>query len=132
MAANSLRAGSSYGGAVPFRSSDGLSTRPGAASEEIQLRIDPMDLDDELTGLHHQVRRLKHVAEEIGTEMKYQKDFLEQLQMTMIKAQAGVKNNLRRLNKNIIQSGSNHIVHVVVFALICFTIVYFWSKISRK
>lgn len=41
---------------------DGLSTRPGAASEEIQLRIDPMDLDDELTGLHHQVRRLKHVS----------------------------------------------------------------------
>ncbi|GAU35149.1 hypothetical protein TSUD_217820 [Trifolium subterraneum] len=79
MAANSLRAGSSYGGAVPFRSSDGLSTRPGAASEEIQLRIDPMDLDNELTALHRQVTRLKNVAEEIGTEMKYQKDFLEQL-----------------------------------------------------
>jgi len=40
---------------------DGLSTRPGAASDEIQLRIDPMDLDDELTGLHTQVRRLKNV-----------------------------------------------------------------------
>lgn len=72
------------------------------------------------------------VAEEIGTEMKYQKDFLEQLQMTMIKAQSGVKNNLRRLNKSIIQSGSNHIVHVICFALICFFVVYFWSKMSRK
>ncbi|KAF7817002.1 bet1-like protein [Senna tora] len=72
------------------------------------------------------------VAEEIGTEVKYQKDFLEQLQMTMIKAQAGVKNNLRRLNKSIIQNGSNHIVHVVAFALLCFFVVYLWSKMSRK
>ncbi|KAK7321247.1 hypothetical protein VNO77_31702 [Canavalia gladiata] len=132
MAANSHRAGSSYGGAAPYRSRDGLSTRPVAGSEEIQLRIDPLDLDDEITGLHRQVRRLKHVAEEIGTEVKYQKDFLEQLQMTMIKAQAGVKNNLRRLNKSIIQNGSSHIVHVIMFALICFFVVYLWSKMSRK
>lgn len=41
---------------------DGLSTRPVGASEEIQLRIDPLDLDDEITGLHRQVRRLKHVC----------------------------------------------------------------------
>lgn len=44
--------------------SDGLSTRTGAGSEEIQLRIDPMhsDLDDEITGLHGQVRQLKNVS----------------------------------------------------------------------
>lgn len=53
-------------------------------------------------------------------------------QMTVAKAQAGVKNNLRRLNRSIVRNGSNHIVHVVLFALICFTIVYLWSKMSRK
>jgi len=53
-------------------------------------------------------------------------------QMTVLKAQAGVKNNVRRLNKSIIQHGSNHIVQVVVFALICFFVVYFWAKMSRK
>lgn len=52
--------------------------------------------------------------------------------MTVAKAQAGVKNNLRRLNRSIVRNGSNHIVHVVLFALICFTIVYLWSKMSRK
>ncbi|KAG2389699.1 Bet1-like protein [Vigna angularis] len=57
MAANSHRVGSSYGGAASYRSRDGLSTRPVGASEEIQLRIDPMDLDEEITGLHRQVRR---------------------------------------------------------------------------
>ncbi|KAB2085081.1 hypothetical protein ERO13_A05G356050v2 [Gossypium hirsutum] len=52
--------------------------------------------------------------------------------MTMIKAQAGVKNNIRKLNKSIIKHGSNHIVHVVLFALFCFFVVYMWSKVSRR
>ncbi|CAJ2641177.1 unnamed protein product [Trifolium pratense] len=134
MSSNSSRGGSYYGGAAPFRSSEGLSTRTAAASsDEIQLRIDPVgDLDDEITGLFGQVKRLRNVAEEIGTEVKSQKDFLEELQMTMAKAQAGVKNNLRRLNRSIVRNGANHIVHVITFALICFLIVYLWSKMSRK
>ncbi|XP_039003365.1 bet1-like protein At4g14600 [Hibiscus syriacus] len=68
------------------------------------------------------------VAQEIGSEAKFQKDFLDQLQMTMIKAQAGVKNNIRKLKKSIIKHGSNHIVHVVLFALFCFFVVHMWSK----
>ncbi|KAF3976495.1 hypothetical protein ACB098_12G073200 [Castanea mollissima] len=132
--ASSSYGGSSYGGAASYRSREGLSTRAVGGSDEIQLRIDPMhaDFDDEITGLRTQVKKLRHVAEEIGTEARFQKDFLNQLQMTVLKAQAGVKNNLRRLNKSIIQHGSNHIVQVVVFALICFFVVYFWAKMSRK
>ncbi|CAL0327355.1 unnamed protein product [Lupinus luteus] len=134
MSSNSHRRGPFYGDASPFRSREGLNTRPVPSSDsnEIQLRIDPMDMDDEITGLRGQVQKLRHVAEEIGTEVKYQKDFLEQLQTTMAKAQAGVKNNLRRLNKSIIRNGSNHVVHVIAFALLCFFVVYFWSKVSRK
>lgn len=43
--------------------SEGLSARQGANSDEIQLRIDPVhgDLDEEISGLHSQVRRLKSV-----------------------------------------------------------------------
>jgi hypothetical protein len=42
---------------------EGLSTRTAAASsDEIQLRIDPVgDLDDEITGLFGQVKRLRNV-----------------------------------------------------------------------
>ncbi|GMY07004.1 bet1-like protein At4g14600 [Fagus crenata] len=134
MASSSYTGGSFYGGAAPYRSREGLSTRTASSSDEIQLRIDPMhaDMDDEITGLRSQVKKLRHVAEEIGTEARFQKDFLNQLQMTVLKAQAGVKNNVRRLNKSIIQHGSNHIVQVVVFALICFFVVYLWAKMSRK
>ncbi|XP_011101295.1 bet1-like protein At4g14600 [Sesamum indicum] len=123
--------------AAPYRSRDGLSTRPGAyggSSDEIQLRIDPMhaDFDEEVSGLRKQVRKLRDVAQEIETEAKFQNDFLNQLQMTMIKAQAGVKNNMRRLNKSIIREGSSHVMHVVLFALLLFFFVYFWSKFSRR
>ncbi|XP_050219918.1 bet1-like protein At4g14600 [Mercurialis annua] len=134
MAASSSRGSSFYGGAAPYRSREGLSTRPVANSDEIQLRIDPMhgDFDDEISGLHSQVKLLRNVAEEIGSEAKFQKDFLDQLQMTVIKAQAGVKNNMRKLNRSIVKNGGNHIVHVVLFALFCFFLVYLWSKVSRR
>uniref|UniRef100_A0A5B7C345 t-SNARE coiled-coil homology domain-containing protein n=1 Tax=Davidia involucrata TaxID=16924 RepID=A0A5B7C345_DAVIN len=133
MASNSHRGGDFYG-AAPYRSREGLSTRQVASSDEIQLRIDPMhaDLDDEITGLHKQVRQLRNVAQEIESEAKFQNDFISQLQMTLIKAQAGVKNNMRKLNKSIIQQGSNHVMHVVLFALLCFFVVYLWSKFSRR
>ncbi|URE44237.1 mitochondrial transcription termination [Musa troglodytarum] len=102
---------------------EGLTSRPAAASDDIQLQIDPIhaDLDDHVTGLRGKIRQLKGVAQEIENEAKFQKDFISQLfqllhalpqcayQMTLIKAQAGVKNNVRRINKKIIQQGSNHI-----------------------
>ncbi|CAA3021329.1 bet1 At4g14600 [Olea europaea subsp. europaea] len=123
--------------AAPYRSREGLSTRSvggGGNPDEIQLRIDPMhaDFDEEVTGLRKQVRLLKNVAQDIESEAKFQNDFLNQLQMTLIKAQAGVKNNMRRLNKSIIREGSNHVMHVVLFALLCFFVVYLWSKFSRR
>ncbi|KAL9658964.1 hypothetical protein QQ045_030938 [Rhodiola kirilowii] len=63
MASDSHTGGPFYG-ASPYRSREGLSTRSAAASsDEIQLRIDPMhgELDDEITGLHKQIRLLKGV-----------------------------------------------------------------------
>ncbi|XP_071716748.1 bet1-like protein At4g14600 [Rutidosis leptorrhynchoides] len=133
MASSSNRGGGYYG-AAPYRSREGLSTRQGTGSDEIQLRIDPMhaDLDDEISGLRKQVRQLKNVASEIESEAKFQNEFINQLQMTLIKAQAGVKNNMRKLNKSIIQSGSSHVLHVVLFALFCLFLVYVWSKFSRR
>ncbi|KAK9743417.1 hypothetical protein RND81_03G237600 [Saponaria officinalis] len=125
---------SSRGAASSYRSSDGLSTRQVGTSDEIQLRIDPMhgDLDNEIMGLRSQVRQLKYVAQEIQSEAKYQNEFMNQLQMTLIKAQASLKNNMRRLNRSMVRSGSNHIMHVVLFALFCCFLVYVWSKFSRR
>ncbi|KAF5182182.1 Bet1-like protein [Thalictrum thalictroides] len=131
--ANLNKSGNFYG-ADPYRSREGLSTRAVSNQDEIQLRIDPIhgDLDEEIIGLHSKISRLKNVAQEIESEAKFQNDFISQLQMTLIKAQAGVKNNVRRLNRSIIQQGSNHLIHVVMFALLCFFLVYLWAKVSRR
>ncbi|KAF4348926.1 hypothetical protein F8388_004644 [Cannabis sativa] len=132
--------------ANPYRSKQGLSARPVGTADEIQLRIDPLhgDLDEQITGLHSQVRRLKTVAQEIESETRVQNDLLADLQnvevpillgvlaqLTLSQAGAGVKNGMRRLNRTIQQS-SNHIVHVVIFGLIFFTIIYFWFKVVGK
>ncbi|KAK4753422.1 hypothetical protein SAY87_022220 [Trapa incisa] len=123
-----------YPGIISRTFREGLSTRQVGGSDEIQLRIDPMhgDLDDEISGLQKQVRQLRNVAQDIETEAKFQNDLLNQLQMTLIKAQAGVKNNIRRLNKSIVQYGSSNVVHVIAFALVMFFIIYMWSKMSRR
>ncbi|KAJ4965130.1 hypothetical protein NE237_016979 [Protea cynaroides] len=92
-------------GAAPYRSREGLTTRPVSNLNEVQVQIDPMhaDLDEEIVGLHRKVKQLKNVAQEIGSEAKYQTDYIAQLQMTLIKAQAGVKNNMRRLLLGVIK-----------------------------
>ncbi|KAK8921034.1 Bet1-like protein [Platanthera zijinensis] len=121
-----------YHGSGPLRSREGLSARSSSGADEIQLRIDPMheELDEQITGLHSKIRQLKGVAQEIQSETKFQDDFISQLQMTLIKVQAGVKNNIRRMDKKIFKQGSNHLLHVILFALLCFLLVYFLSKFS--
>ncbi|XP_078164380.1 bet1-like protein At4g14600 [Carex rostrata] len=117
-----------------LRSREALMARPSSSSDEVQVQIDPMhaDLDDQIYGLRGQLRKLKGVALEIESEAKYQNDFISQLQSTLAKAQAGVKHNMRRMNKKIVQNGSNHLVHVVLFALFCFFVVYLISKFSKR
>ncbi|WP_243311104.1 hypothetical protein, partial [Salmonella enterica] len=77
-----------------------------SSAGEKQLRIDPVhgDLDHEISGLRSQVRQLKYVAQEIQSEAKYQNEFMNQLQMTLIKTQASLKNNMRRLNRSMVHS----------------------------
>ncbi|MCL7025452.1 hypothetical protein MKW94_023166 [Papaver nudicaule] len=117
-------------GAVSHRSS--IRSGYGNNQDEIQVRVDPMnELDQEVDGLRSKLSMLKNVAQEIGNEAKYQSDLISQLQMTVIKAQAGVKNNMRWINKKIIQSGSSHLYHVILFALLCCFVVYFLAKFRR-
>ncbi|XP_074323362.1 bet1-like protein At1g29060 [Apium graveolens] len=126
---------SNRGRVDPYRYREGLTTRTVASSsDEIQLCIDLMEgeLDDHISGLRGQVKQLRNVAQEIHSEAKFQNDAINQLQMLLIKAQAGVKNNVRKLNKSIVQSGSSHVVHVVLFALVLFFVVYMISKFSRR
>ncbi|CAI0422040.1 unnamed protein product [Linum tenue] len=122
--------------ANPYRSSEGLSARPvlTGSADEVQLRIDPVhaDLDDEILSLQSQVSQLKNVAQEIESEAKYQNDLVSDLQRLMSNAEAGVKNGMKKLNRTVAQHKSNHILQVIVFGLMCFAVVYLWTKVWRR
>lgn len=55
-----------------------------------------------------------------------------QQQMAMSQAGDGVKNGMKRLNRTITRHSSNHILQVIIFGLVCFTVVYLWSKLFRR
>ncbi|BBN04641.1 protein transport protein SFT1 [Marchantia polymorpha subsp. ruderalis] len=71
------------------------------------------------------------IAQVIETETKYQNELLNQLEETMAKAQAGVKTAMKRMSKSVIQNGSNHLLHVVLFGILFFTLLYLWAKFLR-
>eukprot|EP00245_Coleochaete_scutata_P009337 TRINITY_DN3051_c0_g1_i1.p1 TRINITY_DN3051_c0_g1~~TRINITY_DN3051_c0_g1_i1.p1 ORF type:complete len:126 (-),score=29.76 TRINITY_DN3051_c0_g1_i1:457-834(-) len=114
------------------RSRDGLSSRGalfGDREEQLQLRVDPIgDLDDEIHGLRGKVGRLKDIASRIGEEAKEQNTIIANLEATMAKAQMALKDTMKKLNRSMKESGSTHLVLVIVFALFCFFLVYLWAK----
>ncbi|KAI3873225.1 hypothetical protein MKX03_024984 [Papaver bracteatum] len=115
-------------GAVSHRPSTGSGHNN--SFNELQIRIDPMnaDLDEEVSDIRSKISQLKKVAQEIGSEAKYQSDLISQLQMAVIKSQAGLKGNMKWIDKKAIQTGLNHLFHVMLFsASFCFLVVYFWS-----
>ncbi|KAI5066322.1 hypothetical protein GOP47_0018946 [Adiantum capillus-veneris] len=116
-----------------YRYRQGLNNRLPTTNDQLQVRVDPLqgDLDEEIALLHSKVKNLKGVAEAIETESKYQNELLNQLESAVTKAQAGLKNTMKRLNRSIIQQGSNHLLHVILFALLCFFLVYLWKKLFR-
>ncbi|XP_012081636.1 bet1-like protein At1g29060 [Jatropha curcas] len=120
--------------ANPYRSREGLSARTVGNSDEVQVRIDPVhaDLDEEILGLHKQVSQLKNVAQEIETEARIQNDLISDLQRVVTDAEARVRSGMRRLNRTIVQQRSNHVLQLIIFGLVCFTVVYWWSKLFKR
>eukprot|EP00271_Cylindrocystis_brebissonii_P010347 TRINITY_DN26518_c0_g1_i1.p1 TRINITY_DN26518_c0_g1~~TRINITY_DN26518_c0_g1_i1.p1 ORF type:complete len:131 (+),score=43.87 TRINITY_DN26518_c0_g1_i1:389-781(+) len=123
-----------------YRSEAGFSQRSalfsssgsnGSSQQQLlQVRVEPRgELDDEVAGLRSQVRKLKEIAGEIGNEARQQNDILNQLEQTMIAAQAAVKEGVRKLNRAIASGGSSFLIQVLLFAVFAFLLVYMVSKV---
>ncbi|CAM6098869.1 unnamed protein product [Calypogeia fissa] len=120
---------------LPYSSRDKFSGRyPSLNDGQLSVRVDPIqrDVDEEISGLHEKVHRLKHVAQVIESETKFQNELLNQLESTMLKAQAGLRSTMKRLNRSIIQNGSNHVMHVILFLFLCVFFIIIWSKFFRS
>eukprot|EP00898_Chlorokybus_atmophyticus_P008596 jgi/Chlat1/8738/Chrsp9S08566 len=100
-------------------------------AESIQVMVDPMerDLDDDIAHLAGQVSALKQVTREIETETKHQKQFIEELEATMAKAQLLLKGAVKKVNRAFTQGSSNHMLFLMLFALACFALVYIMTKL---
>jgi len=118
------------------RSASGFSQRSALgidleSQQQLQVRVEPRSqLDAEITGLSAQVKKLKEVSNLISGETRQQNDILAQLEQTMVTAEAAVKEGIRKINKVLTLHGGSHVLHVILFALGAFFLVYLWMKFT--
>lgn len=118
---------------ITYRSEGGFSQRSSLLGDhqQLQVKVDSREeIDNHVSGLRAQLHKLKHVASEIHNETKQQQELMQQLEQALISGQAAIKNGVRKLNRALASSGSAYLVHVILFALFCFFLVYLWSKFS--
>eukprot|EP00891_Asterochloris_glomerata_P007438 jgi/Astpho2/7438/gw1.00114.194.1_t len=89
------------------------------------------DFDSEVEGLRSQLGRLKEVASAIGEESKLQNSAIAGLEDAMERAQHAMKRGLRKVNKALQQSKSNHFMHLALFCLLIFCVLYAWLRFYK-
>lgn len=50
---------------------------------------------------------------------------------TMHRAQAALRKGLKKLNRSMASSRSNHLLYLALFVVSIFFVVFFWAKIAR-
>ncbi|CAL5227739.1 g10755 [Coccomyxa viridis] len=109
-------------------SRDGLNVRA-AQSDNAQVSIEMgqggYDLDSEIEGLRTDVGRLKQMSMAIGEENKLQKQAAETLSDYLEQADVALRRGMRRVNKALRQSKSNHLLYLALFCLGVFFMLYF-------
>lgn len=49
----------------------------------------------------------------------------------MQRAQAALRRGLKKLNRSMARSKSNHLLYLALFVVSIFFVVFFWAKIAR-
>lgn len=128
-----------YRGGGGFPSRDALHARSSGASssyvnDQSQVSInmpDAFDLDNEVEGLRGQIGRLKQVAHAIGEENVLQAQAANSLEEVLDQAGVAMKKGIRRVNRALQQSKSNHFLYLALFCLAIFFALYLWARLYR-
>lgn len=88
-------------------------------------------MDTEVEGLRSQVGRLKQVARAIGEENVLQGQAASSLEDVLDQASVAMKKGMRRVNRALQQSKSNHFMYLALFCLAIFFALYLWARIYR-
>jgi len=121
-----------YRGGGGFPSRDALHSRSAGApsSEQISINMpNTFDLDSEVEGLQSQIGRLKQVAKAIGEENVLQTQAATSLEETLEQARLAMKKGIRRVNRALQQSKSNHFLYLALFCLAVFFALYLWARV---
>ncbi|KAL3137019.1 hypothetical protein ABBQ32_006610 [Trebouxia sp. C0010 RCD-2024] len=92
---------------------------------------DAFDIDSEVEGLQGQIGRLKQVARAIGEENVLQSQAANSLEEVLDQAGLAMRKGMRRVNRALQQSKSNHFLYLALFCLAIFFVLYLWARVYR-
>ncbi|KAG2488779.1 hypothetical protein HYH03_012776 [Edaphochlamys debaryana] len=109
----------------------GLSTRPGQQQDQVAINVGKFDFDSEIDGLRGHVKKIKQLSLAIEDEQKQQGELINSLEDTMERAKLVMRRAMGRLNIAYKQAQSNHMLFLILFALLMFTALYILGKVYR-
>ena len=71
------------------------------------------------------------VSRAINQEAELSRQDAASLEEILENAKVAMKRSMRRLNRALEQSKSNHMLYLMVFVLACFLMIYLWAKVYR-
>lgn len=74
---------------------------------------------------------LEQVSRAINQETELSRQEAASLEEILDNAKVAMKRSMRRLNRALEQSKSNHLLYLVVFVLAVFFLIYLWAKFYR-
>ena len=77
------------------------------------------------------IRACLQVSRAINQEAELSRQDAASLEEVLENAKVAMKRSMRRLNRALEQSKSNHLLYLVVFVLGCFLLIYLWAKFYR-
>ncbi|KAG1675318.1 hypothetical protein FOA52_015992 [Chlamydomonas sp. UWO 241] len=109
----------------------GPSRRPGA-SDQVQINIgNDFDFDQEVEGLRAHVGKIKQISLAIEEERKQQGEIIDSLEESMERARLILSRTMGRLNVAWKHARSNHMLVLVLSALLLFGAIYVFAKVYR-
>mmetsp|Transcript_2932 Transcript_2932/g.7914 ORF Transcript_2932/g.7914 Transcript_2932/m.7914 type:complete len:127 (-) Transcript_2932:1371-1751(-) len=117
---------------MAWQSGAGPSRRPGGASDQVQIHIgNDFDFDKEVDGLRAHVGKIKQISMAIDEERKQQGEIIDQLDESMANAKLVLDRTMKRLNVAWNHARSNHMLVLVLSAILLFFAIYVFAKIYR-
>ncbi|GLC44282.1 hypothetical protein PLESTB_000760700 [Pleodorina starrii] len=113
-----------------YASRGGLSARQ-QTQDQVAINVGKFDFDSEVEGLRSHVQKIKQLSLAIEDEQKKQGELINSLEDTMERAKLVMRRAMGRLNIAYRQARSNHMLYLILFALLMFTVLYVLGKVYR-